>query len=50
MIINKRFNEIGVLSKLSIYVLCELEGDNPIENNQTILFDESKGKAESIKI
>jgi len=31
------------------YVLCDLEGYDPIESNQTILFDDSRDKAKSIK-
>ena len=39
-----------ILSSIySDYVLCDLEGYDPIESNQTILFDDSGNKAKSIK-
>jgi archaeal cell division control protein 6 len=39
-----------ILSSIySDYVLCDLEGYDPIENNQAILFDENRGKAKPVK-
>ncbi len=36
-------------SMYSDYILCDLEGYDPIVDNQTILFDESRGKAKIVK-